>query len=219
MAPATGAKNSQPGKTVASPVRGGDVGLEFGGLFSAFERRSCDARAGEAGVDGGEDLFGDGRFGEREQEGVVEREAAALGFGVELADGFDLVAEEVDADGAVHLGRVDVEDAAAEGDLAGHLDHVDPGVADGEEMLDEHVGHVLFAGLEVQGEGAVVVAGEELMQAASTGAMTRRAVSGGNLPEGGGAGLLDLGVGGEVFEGEDVVGGEAEDGLGGRARR
>ena len=85
-------------------------------------------------------------------------ERGALGLGVELADGFDLVAEEVDADGAVHLGGVDVEDAAAEGDLAGHLDDVDLGVADGEEVLDEHVGHVLFADVEVEGEGAVVVA-------------------------------------------------------------
>ena len=53
------------------------------------------------------------------------------------------------------------------------------------------------------------------MQAASTGAMTRRGLCGCDLPEGGGAGLLDLGVGREVFEGEDVVGGEAEDGFGG----
>ncbi len=36
-APATGAKNSQPGKMVASPVRVADVGAEFGGLFAAFE--------------------------------------------------------------------------------------------------------------------------------------------------------------------------------------
>ena len=55
------------------------------------------------------------------------------------------------------------------------------------------------------------------MQAASTGAMTRRAVWWrlADLPEGGGAGLLDLGVGRKIFEGEDVVGGEAEDGFGG----
>ena len=124
---------------------GADVGEELGGLFAAFEGCACGAGAGEAGVDGGEEFFGDGGFGEREEQGVVEGGAAALGFGVEFADGFDLVAEEVDADGAVHLGGVDVEDAAAEGDLAGHLDDVDFGVADGEEVLDEHVGHVLFA--------------------------------------------------------------------------
>ena len=37
VAPATGAKNSQPGKMVASPVRVADVGEELGGLFAAFE--------------------------------------------------------------------------------------------------------------------------------------------------------------------------------------
>ena len=57
MAPATGAKNSQPGKMVASPVRVADVGEEFGGLFAAFEGCACSACAGEAGVDGGEDAF------------------------------------------------------------------------------------------------------------------------------------------------------------------
>ncbi len=80
---------------------GGDVGLQLGWLFATFERGSCDARAGEAGVDGGEEFFGDGSFGEGEEEDFVEGGAGALGFGVEAADGFDLVAEEVDADGTV----------------------------------------------------------------------------------------------------------------------
>ena len=138
-----------------------------------------------------------------------------MSIGVELADGFDLVTEEVDADGAVHLGGVDVEDAATEGDLSGHLDDVDPGVADGEEVLDEHVGHVLFADAEVEGEGAVVVAGEETHAGGFDWRDDETGLAGCDLPQGGGAGLLDLGVGRKVFEGEDVVGGEAEDGFGG----
>ncbi len=52
------------------------------------------------------------------------------------------------------------------------------------------------------------------MQAASTGAMTRRAWAGGDLPEGCGAGFLNFGVGRKVFEGQNVVGWEAEDGFG-----
>ena len=214
LAPATGAKNSQPGKMVASPVRVLTWVRSSAGFFAAFEGCTCCAGAGEAGVDGGEEFFGDGSFGEGEEQGVVERRAAALGFGVELADGFDLVAEEVDADGAVHLGGVDVEDAAAEGDLAGHFDDVDSGVADGEEVLDEHVGHVLFAELEMEGEGAVVVAGEELHAGGFDGSDDEAGLVGGDLPESGGAGLLNFGVGREIFEGEDVVGGEAEDGFG-----
>ena len=171
------------------------MGEEFGGLFAAFECGSCGAGAGEAGVDGGEELFGDGGLGEWEEEGVVEGGGGALGVGVEAADGFDLVAEEVDADGAVHLGGVDVEDAAAEGDLAGHFDDVDFGVADGEEVLDEHVGDVFFADFEMEGEGAVVVAGEETHAGGFDGGDDEAGLTGGDLPEGGGAGLLDLGVG------------------------
>ncbi len=142
---------------------GGDVGLELGGGLAALELcGGCGAGAGEARVDGLEDLFGDGDLGEREQERGVEGGGAALGFGVEFADGFDLVAEEVDADGAVHFWGVDVEDAAAQGELAGHLDDVDAGVADGEEVVDEHIGEVLLAGAETKGEGGVEVGLEEL---------------------------------------------------------
>ena len=57
----------------------------------------------------------DGDLGERKQQRLVERALAALGLGVELADGLDLVAEEVDAHGPVHLRGVDVDDAAAQG--------------------------------------------------------------------------------------------------------
>ncbi len=69
--------------------------------------------------------------------------------------------------------------------------------------------------LEVEGEAAVEVAGEELHAGGFDGGDDEAGLVGGDLPEGGGAGLLDFGVGGEVFEGEDVVGGEAEDGFGG----
>ena len=142
-------------------------------------------------------------------------EAGALRVRVEAADGFDLVAEEVDADGTLHLGRVDVEDAAAQGDLAGHFDHVDAGVADGEEVLDEHVGQVLFAALEMQREGAIVVAREEAHAGGFDGRDDEAGGASGDLPERGGAGLLNLGVRGEIFKGQDVVRGQAQDGLGG----
>jgi hypothetical protein len=83
-------------------------------------------------------------------------------------------------------------------------------------VLDEHVGHVFFADFEVEGEGSVVVAGEELHAGGFDGGDDEASLPGGDLPEGGGAGLLDFGVGRKVFEGEDVVGGKAEDGVGGQ---
>ena len=133
-------------------------------------------------------------------------------FGVEAADGFDLVAEEVDADGTVLLGAVDVDDAAANRDLAGHLDDVDAGVADGEQMLDEHVGDVLFADAQVQRERGVVVAAEEAHAGGLDGRDDEaRRVAGADLPERGGAGLLNLRVRREVFERQDIVRGEPQD--------
>ena len=82
-------------------------------------------------------------------------------------------------------------------------------------MLDEHVGHVLFADSKMEGQGAVEVTWKELHAGGFDGGDDEAGLSCGDLPEGGGAGLLDLGVWGEIFEREDVVRGEAEDGLGG----
>jgi hypothetical protein len=82
-------------------------------------------------------------------------------------------------------------------------------------VFDEHVWDVLFADLQVEGEGAVKVAGEKLHAGGFDGSDDEACLISGDLPEGGGAGLLDLGVRRKIFEGKDVVGGEAEDGFGG----
>jgi hypothetical protein len=85
-------------------------------------------------------------------------------------------------------------------------------------VLDEHVGHVLFAELEVEGECAVVVPGEETHAGGFDGGDDQTGLSGGglaDLPEVGGAGLLNFGVGRKILERENVVSGEAEDRFGG----
>ena len=104
---------------------------ELGWLLAAFKCCACGACTGETGVDRGEDLFRNWGFRKRQEQGVVKGGGGALAVGIEAADRLDLIPEEVDADGPIHLWRVDVEDAAAEGDLPGHLDDVDFGVADG----------------------------------------------------------------------------------------
>ena len=60
---------------------------------------------------------------------------AALGEGREPAQGLDLDVEEVDSDGALLGRRVDVEQAAADRELAALLDLVDAQVAGGDELL------------------------------------------------------------------------------------
>jgi hypothetical protein len=80
-------------------------------------------------------------------------------------------------------------------------------------VLDEHVGHVLFAELEMEGEGVVVVAGEETHAGGFDWGDDEASLVGGDLPESGGAGLLNFGVGRKIFERQDVVSGEAEYGF------
>ena len=75
-------------------------------------------------MDCAEKILADRSFGEREKKSFVYGIRRALRGGIELADGFGFVAEELDAKRAVGLGRVDVEDAAANGILAGHFDDV-----------------------------------------------------------------------------------------------
>ena len=69
----------------------------------------------------------------------------ALGLGVEFADGFDFVAEELDADGAVGFRRVDVEDSAAARELAGHFHQVHLRVANAGEVAGEYFEIEFFA--------------------------------------------------------------------------
>jgi hypothetical protein len=61
------------------------------------------------------------------------------GEGGEPAERFDLDVEEVDADGAVLGRRVDVEQAAADRELAAVLDLVDALVAGGDEVAADLV--------------------------------------------------------------------------------
>ena len=113
------------------------------------------------GVNRAEQMFADRSFGERKQQGFVHRSGGALRGGIELADGVGFVAKELDAQRAVGLGRVHVEDAAAHGVLAGHFDHVGGGVADGVEVREQRFEIERFAAADGAGEIGVVVAGTQ----------------------------------------------------------
>ena len=165
-------------------------------------------------MDGGEKALGDGRFGEGQEAGFVEGSSGALGVGVEFADGLDFVAEELEADGAIGFGGVDVEDAAAAGELAGHLDDVGARVADAGEVGEERFDVDLFAATENLREAGVEGRGKELHGGGFDGSDNDGGFAGGDLPEGLGALLLNVGVGGEIFERQDVVGREAQDTVG-----
>ena len=98
----------------------GDVGA----LVRVLERRDLGQLAVlRRQLGGGRDL---------DHLGLAER---ALGERGEPAQRLDLVVEQVDADGALLRGRVHVEQAAADGELAAVVDLVDAVVARGDEVV------------------------------------------------------------------------------------
>ena len=135
----------------------------------------------------------------------------ALRFGIEFADGLNFVAEELDAHGPVGFGRIDVENSAAARELAGHFDEIHLRVADAGEVRGEDFDVDLFAALERDGEAGVVVEIEELQRGGLDGGDEDVDGAGGELPQGGGALLLHVGVRRKIFKGKHVVGGKAHD--------
>ena len=97
------------------------------GIAAAVGDRLVDAVAGRFGAEGlapvgaeARDAVGvEGEFGDGVQGEAGEAVAGALGGGVEAANVLDLVAEQVEADGLGFAGGIDVDDAAADRELAG----------------------------------------------------------------------------------------------------
>ena len=83
----------------------------------------------------------------------VEGAERSLREGRERADRLDLVAEELEADRLPARRGEDVDDAAADSELAAFLDAIDPGVAGEGEVLGEAVGAGLVADLEDERRG------------------------------------------------------------------
>ena len=78
-------------------------------------------------------------LGSRVDDGTLERVQCPLREGREGADGLDLVAEQLDADRLAAGGRVDVDDAATDCELATLLGPLDALVAGERQRLDDSV--------------------------------------------------------------------------------
>ena len=61
------------------------------------------------------------KLGERQEHGAFDWIRGALRIWIECADGFDGVAEKLDANGLRRFGRKDIDDAAADGVLSRHF--------------------------------------------------------------------------------------------------
>ena len=147
---------------------------------------------------------------------MVRGRRGPLRLRIEAPDRLDLIPEEVDTHRPFLLGRVDVEDSAAQRHLSRHLDDIDPGVADRQEMLHQHVGQMLFAGSQMESEAVVEVAREELhaggFHRGDDEAWCCRSLRGGflaELPECCSAVLLNLRMRRQVLERQHIMSGKS----------
>jgi hypothetical protein len=138
----------------------------------------------------------------------------ALGGWVEAADVLDFVAEEVEADGFAFAGRVDVDDAAADGELAGFADGFGAAVASADKEFGEElrVERGTFGDIQ-RGVAEGAARGDALEDGIRRGedqaGFGRRGV--GEAGQGGGALGDEGGVGRNAVVGEAVPGWEADD--------
>src|SRR5580692_10072799 len=190
-----------------------DDGLE--GAFGEFEERTATsvtiateprarlpglsflaARSGHAPFrkwkDGG---FGDGRNG-------------ALGARIEFANGFDRIAEKFDAHWAWSFGREDVDDAAADGELARKFNHFGARVAGAGEMGDELLVRNFGVFREDLREGEVDVGILVAPQGSGYRRNNERDFAIAETVEGGGATLENIGVWRLRIPRETIEGGE-----------
>ena len=146
-----------------------------------------DALAGKPRVDRAQQLIADRSFGERQQQRFVHGIGGTLRGGIEAADRFDFVAEEFDADRALGFGRINIENAAAQGVLSGHFDDIGGLVADGVQVGEKVLDVEGFAAAQNAGEVGVVVGGAQQDGRRRDRSDDDRSLAGGDLPEGGGA--------------------------------
>jgi hypothetical protein len=119
-----------------------DEGLE--GTFGEFKERGCADFPAATDPAGGlpvESFLaaggGDAPFGERENGGFDDGSDGALGAGIKFANALNGVAEKFKTNGTGRFGRKDVDDATANGELAGEIDHFGAGVTGAGEVGDE----------------------------------------------------------------------------------
>ncbi len=165
-------------------------------------------RARGGGLAGGGSI---GPLGEGKHGGADNWSDGALSARVEFADGFDGVAEKFDADGALGLRGEELDDAAADGELAGELDHFGAGVADGGEMGEQIVERDFGVFGEGAGEGKIEVGILIAPEGGDDRGDDQGDLAVGEAKKRGGAALENVGVGALRLPGKRVEGGECGD--------
>ena len=157
----------------------------------------------------GQQMLSHWRFSQRQKLRLIEKRLRALRLWVKLADGLDLVAKELDAHRPVRFRRVDIEDAAATREMAGHLHQVHARVTNAGQVRGEHFNVDFFPAAKRYGKTRIVVAIEEAQRCRLDGRNQDGNRAGDKLPQSGRTLLLHVGVRREVFKRENVVRGQA----------
>ena len=109
----------------------------------------------------GQDLVRQEQFPGREQHQLVHRLERALGEGVEGAHGLHRVAEKLDPDRCVQVGREDVQDAAPDGKAAAVLHQGNAGIAEPDQPGQKLLPLEFLAGHQIAGNLVEERAGQD----------------------------------------------------------
>ena len=159
-------------------------------------------------------LIADRSFGERQQQRFVHGIGRALRCRIEVADGFDFVAEKFDADRALGFGRIDIEDAAAQSVLSGHFDHVGGGVADSVQVGEKVVDIERLAAAQDAGQVGVVFGRAQPDRRRGHRSDHDRGCAGGDLPQRGGALFLKFRMRRKILKRQHVASRQGDDRFG-----
>ena len=181
--------------------------LCFGEICDCILFAICilDALAAQARMNRGEQFFAGWNLRQRQEQRFIESGGRALRLRIELAHRFDFVAEEIHAYGTIRFRRIDIQYAAASGELPRHFNQIDLRIADAGQVVDQHADVDFFAALELQGQASVVAARKEPQRDRFHGNDDDGCRAGDELPQHGRALLLDIRMRREIFKRQDIV--------------
>ena len=172
------------------------------------------ALPGETGMHRAQKFFADRSFGQRQQQRFIHGIRRALGGGIKLPDGLDLIAKKLDAHRALSFRRIHIENAAAQGIFSGHLDHVGGVIADRVEVGEQRVDVEHFAAANGPRQIGVVLGRAQAKGGGGNRRNHKRCRAGGDFPQRDRPLFLDLRMRGQILEGQHVVVGKGDHGFG-----
>ncbi len=158
-------------------------------------------------------MIADRRFCQGQQQRFIHGIRRTLRSGIEAANRFHLVAEELDAHRALGFGRINIEDAAPQSILTGHLDDIGGVVADSVQVSEKVINVERFSAAQNASEIGIVLGGALKDGGRRHGRDHNRRLAGGDLPQGSRALFLQFGMRREILERKHVAGRQGDHGL------